>query len=339
VEAIREGDRVLSRDEHDASGPVSLRIVEEVFERYAHVLWVTVSGRRIGTTDEHPFHLSGQGWTAANELRVGDRVTCRDGSEAEVEKVEAGGWQLVYNMRIADFHTYFVGCDEWGFSVWAHNADCGVRVAEDGSTLEIFDHANPNAVLHRVTAQHEGVAFLEINDYLARNNHTLYGEAVQPLGPILREHPAFSDGLPYEWKETSFRKFVASAHEELARAGYPDAELFLQGSSVTGVKFKTGEVLDSGLGILPKDYDIGVVSPIMSERAAALRISDHMKGHLNPDNIALLGLSNAQLYLSTSSRRSIPVNFKLYPSFLGVYEGGHPTIPSTIPFAKFRSGG
>lgn len=24
-------------------------------------------------------------------------------------------------MRVADWHTYFVGCDEWGFSVWAHN--------------------------------------------------------------------------------------------------------------------------------------------------------------------------------------------------------------------------
>jgi hypothetical protein len=28
----------------------------------------------------------------------------------------------VYNVRVADFHTYFVGCDEWGFSVWAHNS-------------------------------------------------------------------------------------------------------------------------------------------------------------------------------------------------------------------------
>jgi hypothetical protein len=27
----------------------------------------------------------------------------------------------------ADFRTYFVGCDEWGFSVWAHNAECTVR--------------------------------------------------------------------------------------------------------------------------------------------------------------------------------------------------------------------
>jgi hypothetical protein len=27
----------------------------------------------------------------------------------------------VYNLRIADYHTYFVGADDWGFSVWAHN--------------------------------------------------------------------------------------------------------------------------------------------------------------------------------------------------------------------------
>ena len=28
----------------------------------------------------------------------------------------------VYNLRIEEYHTYFVGCAEWGFSIWAHNA-------------------------------------------------------------------------------------------------------------------------------------------------------------------------------------------------------------------------
>jgi filamentous hemagglutinin len=28
----------------------------------------------------------------------------------------------VYNLRVAEYHTYFVGSLEWGFSVWAHNA-------------------------------------------------------------------------------------------------------------------------------------------------------------------------------------------------------------------------
>jgi hypothetical protein len=27
----------------------------------------------------------------------------------------------VYNLRVADFHTYFVGSEDWGFSAWAHN--------------------------------------------------------------------------------------------------------------------------------------------------------------------------------------------------------------------------
>lgn len=31
-------------------------------------------------------------------------------------------------MRVADYHTYFVGCEEWGWSVWAHNAYKVVRV-------------------------------------------------------------------------------------------------------------------------------------------------------------------------------------------------------------------
>jgi hypothetical protein len=33
----------------------------------------------------------------------------------------------VYNMRVAEYHTYFVGCEAWGFSVWAHNSDLRVH--------------------------------------------------------------------------------------------------------------------------------------------------------------------------------------------------------------------
>jgi hypothetical protein len=35
----------------------------------------------------------------------------------------------VYNLRVASFHTYFVGCQEWGFSVWAHNLGYGDAVS------------------------------------------------------------------------------------------------------------------------------------------------------------------------------------------------------------------
>ena len=35
-------------------------------------------------------------------------------------------------MRIAEYHTYFVGASDWGFSVWAHNAEYSIRVGSNG---------------------------------------------------------------------------------------------------------------------------------------------------------------------------------------------------------------
>ncbi|WP_162660373.1 DNA/RNA non-specific endonuclease [Tuwongella immobilis] len=31
---------------------------------------------------------------------------------------------VVSNCRVSEWHTYFVGCEEWGWAVWAHHADC-----------------------------------------------------------------------------------------------------------------------------------------------------------------------------------------------------------------------
>ena len=84
-----------------------------------------MGGRIIGTTAEHPFWVEGRGWTKAIELRIGDVLHSDDGQRITVEGVaDSGRVQTVYNFRVAEYHTYFVGSAEWGFSVWAHNADC-----------------------------------------------------------------------------------------------------------------------------------------------------------------------------------------------------------------------
>gem|GEM_PF-1953330 len=119
---VRVDDLLLSRDEWNPSGLVVAQRVEEVFVREGLILELKVLGRSIRTTAEHPFHRYEDGWVACNRLQVGDRIALEDGW-AEVEGlVDTGSWETVYNFRIAEFHTYFVGCDEWGFSVWAHNA-------------------------------------------------------------------------------------------------------------------------------------------------------------------------------------------------------------------------
>src|SRR5262249_35098235 len=86
------------------------------------ILHLHVGGQVIKTTAEHPFWVDARGWVDARDLRQGDLLCGHDGRFLPVEDVyDTGEDEAVYNMRIADYHTYFVGCLEWGFSVWAHN--------------------------------------------------------------------------------------------------------------------------------------------------------------------------------------------------------------------------
>jgi RHS repeat-associated protein len=128
IEEFVAGDFVLSRDEFDPTGDVVSKLVEEVFRRSAKMLSIRVGNRTIRTTDEHPFWVHGKGWLPARQLIAGDGLVSHDGQRVVVsEVVDTGKWEVVYNLRIADFHTYFVGCEEWGFSVWAHNLDVCVQ--------------------------------------------------------------------------------------------------------------------------------------------------------------------------------------------------------------------
>jgi hypothetical protein len=126
IEEFAVGDLVLSRDEHDPLGLVVAQRVEEVFVREGLIWELRLGGQVIRTTAEHPFYHETRGWLACHHLQVGDRLLCEDGSFIVLEGIrDTGDWETVYNLRIANFHTYFVGCDEWNFSVWAHNAGCG----------------------------------------------------------------------------------------------------------------------------------------------------------------------------------------------------------------------
>jgi hypothetical protein len=122
IEQFVPGDLVLSRAQHDVEGVVTPKVVEEVFVHLGKVVQVHIGEQIIGTTAEHPFWVHGKGWLPARELVVGDRLVGHDGQTSVVAKVvDTDRWAIVYNLRVADSHTYFVGCDEWGFSVWAHN--------------------------------------------------------------------------------------------------------------------------------------------------------------------------------------------------------------------------
>jgi hypothetical protein len=85
--------------------------------------------------------VQGKGWTPVTDL------------------LDTGAWDTVYNFRIADYHTYFVGDDHWGFSVWAHNA----YDANTWNKLDVQPHTRKSqAALDRMAAgrQRMGMALL-----------------------------------------------------------------------------------------------------------------------------------------------------------------------------------
>jgi guanyl-specific ribonuclease Sa len=124
IEQFQVGDRILSRPQDNPEAPNEIRLVEETFVRVAPVLDLRVNGHNIRTTAEHPFYVRGKGWICAKELQLGDALSSHDGEWVAVEAVrDLNEVATVYNLRVSDYHTYFVGSREWGFSVWAHNAN------------------------------------------------------------------------------------------------------------------------------------------------------------------------------------------------------------------------
>jgi len=123
IEEIVAGEEVASRAEGDLYGDADWKAVEATFRRTACVAHLHADGQVIRTTLEHPFWADGKGWTAAGSLKQGDRIATLSGEWVTVEELyDTGEWEPVYNLRVADWHTYFVGDDNWGWAAWAHNS-------------------------------------------------------------------------------------------------------------------------------------------------------------------------------------------------------------------------
>lgn len=129
IEDIRAGDKVWARNL--ATGMDELHLVEETFVREATTLYhLSVAGRRIETTSEHPFMVDGMGWIHAEDLKPGDLLVTETGTVPldavdVVERLEtspdgAGGPVAVYNFHVQTHHSYYVVVDD--VPVLVHNA-------------------------------------------------------------------------------------------------------------------------------------------------------------------------------------------------------------------------
>jgi intein/homing endonuclease len=127
IASLNEITTVYNLRGDEPHGPLELKRVEELFTRTSPIIELEIGGQKIGTTDEHPFYVPArEAFVPARELQVGDQLISHDGQLLRIDAIQSTlQIATVYNLRVTDYHTYFVGCDEWGWSVWAHNAKCG----------------------------------------------------------------------------------------------------------------------------------------------------------------------------------------------------------------------
>ncbi len=108
IETLRVGDQVLTQD--PKSGELKYQAVVEVYHNPPNATFrVTLDGgESIVATGIHRLWKAGKGWTMARELKPGD-VLRTLGGLAVVKSVDADRTQLVYNLRVAEGESYFVG--------------------------------------------------------------------------------------------------------------------------------------------------------------------------------------------------------------------------------------
>ncbi|HEY0709362.1 MAG TPA: polymorphic toxin-type HINT domain-containing protein, partial [Polyangia bacterium] len=123
IETLTPGTLVLAREENGLAvdhKPVA-RVYVSRSRSLVRLTSRTTDGRiqETRTTGNHPFFTDTRGWLEAHTLVPGrDRLVDWEGRLVEVLAVESLDQQVpVYNLEVADFHTYFVG--ETG--LWVHN--------------------------------------------------------------------------------------------------------------------------------------------------------------------------------------------------------------------------
>jgi Pretoxin HINT domain len=107
IESIRVGDRVLSQEPR--TGELAFTPVVAAFHnKPAATLRIELGDKAIVATGIHRFWKAGTGWTMARDLKTGDLVRVLGGT-ARVGAVATDVVQPVFNLEVADGHSFFVG--------------------------------------------------------------------------------------------------------------------------------------------------------------------------------------------------------------------------------------
>jgi hypothetical protein len=144
IEQLSPGDLVLASPDSDPESRAEPKLILRVYANPPdRLIGVHASGQLIRATMHHPFYVRGAGWTGASHLRPGDQLLSHDGNWLSVtETFDNGDLEPVYNLYVQDYHTYFLGKPNWGFSVLVHNQSGGGQKSARLDTVSLFYGSN-----------------------------------------------------------------------------------------------------------------------------------------------------------------------------------------------------
>jgi len=166
IDQIQPGDVVLAVSDRQPDGAVEAKRVLEVYHNPPkRIVSLHVAGQEIRVTLEHPFYVRGKGWVAASKLQPGDELRTPADRFVAVTSVEDRGDSVpVFNLHVAEHHTYFVGGGEWQFSILAHNSS-----GEEGTAVPVsfLGQSSVPELIARINRQKR-----ELDEYFAAGqNH------------------------------------------------------------------------------------------------------------------------------------------------------------------------
>jgi hypothetical protein len=128
IAELVEGEIVLAYNEE--TGEVgAYPITDTISHVDATIVLLTIDGETLETTPDHPFYVMDTApwlmvgeiaghWVEVDELQIGDEIRKADGSTGVVRAIKIVLQpQRMYNLTVAEAHTFFVGHGQW----LAHN--------------------------------------------------------------------------------------------------------------------------------------------------------------------------------------------------------------------------
>jgi len=183
---------------------------------------------------EHPFYTAEEEWVNAGDLSLGEEILALDGSIGVVEFVEVvTDSQPMYNLTVADAHTFFVGDGQW----LVHNAggdDCErlYRAMTEDEYKSVLDN---NGLAPRSRTR---VSYLGVTETRA------YPESLNIRHPS--EYPVIV-AFDVETGTVAKLQDLGAVHISAWKT-FPDKPLFEKGSNAVQIKYERDGVLGYGLG-------------------------------------------------------------------------------------------